>query len=109
MTNTTPHRGVTLLSAATANGTGGYQPWNYNSEKAICVIGGTFNGATVKVEAKVGGLSGVPVYTANGTEFSANSPRTVELPVGPGCEYQANVTSAGASTSITMLMLAGGY
>lgn len=103
----TIYRGLTLLSAA--NATGSYATWNYGS-RAEAFVTGTFDGANVKLQARLenAGLSDIPVYTPAGSEFNITAARSAAIELPPGVDVKAVISSAGANTTVSVVLLAKG-
>jgi hypothetical protein len=93
---------VTLLRNASANGTGTPQPLAARPSQGrvplTYYIGGTFNGATVTLEASPDGVYWQAIPDAAFTDLTIDN-----LDIAAAA-MRATVSNAGASTSITVLV-----
>lgn len=101
MANTAKTGGIRLLNAATANGSGGFFTWNLPHGKASFQRAGTLNGATITVNALA------PDNTTSIALTSATTLGAVQVEgLVQGQQYEAVISSAGGSTSLSAWLLA---
>jgi regulation of enolase protein 1 (concanavalin A-like superfamily) len=84
-----------LFSARTTDGNS--SALDHPGGPVMLIVRGTFNGATVKLQASDDGTNWVDVQYA---AFTAALAVLFELPIGS--KIRANVSGAGASTSLTV-------
>lgn len=92
---------ITIASAMTANGSSAAYKWSekqFQDWFANLQVIGTFDGATLTIEATMDGTNWTPID--NGA-FTTPLLRVLRLKY---CQIRATVSSAGASTSLSVLV-----
>ena len=93
--------GIQLLKARATDGTDGYFTWNFPTGKASFQRAGTPDSATITLNALApDGTSAIPITTAT----TAGAVLVEGLVCGQ--QYQAVISSAGGSTSLSAWLLA---
>lgn len=92
---------TTLLTNQTTDGNGSAITWP--GGRGTLIITGTFDGATLSIQARAQDGSDSDFATIKDGSFTAAEPVNVDL--GEGTKIRANVSSAGGSTNLTAYLM----